>query len=224
MPYEHRSELSKMCEEGFLRKILGMEVKNEDTTTRLAGSGGPLIYRYIPEGSGGTYTFTKDSAFYIGTSKCETCVGVYFAIDDKRCFTAHINVDTTTKAGHSFRDINNSTATAIRNEVVRRLNAEQTSSQWGSVSDRMRNSLVMVCRILSSGWHDMVGKAVSDAVQQWLQITDPRPPRTCGGFIVRHPDGEAQFFDIEASNRFWHKRDEVKTRAWGMLLQRVEQD
>lgn len=171
------------------------------------------VYRYINSGSGGTYTFSQDTPQHIGTSKCDTCVGVYFAIDDYRCFAAHINADTFTRDRELSRQTNGSTSTKIRDEVTCRLDEEQQESQWGPVSDRMRTTLVMVCPRMA--WTiPMVGDAVSEAVQHWLGISDPQRPNPVGGFVTQHPGVDAVFFEIEAPTSSWYKRDEKENRAW----------
>lgn len=184
----------------------------------------PTVYRHIPEGNGGTYTFTSVTPAYIGTSKCKTCVGVYFAIDDTRCFFAHINVDLTKKFGSNTYETNWATAAKIREAISRRLHEEQQRSQWGPVSDRMRNSLVMVCLEPAVKWRSQVGEAVSRAVWEWLQFTIPQLPRRCGAFIVQRPSGKPEYFDLEPSNTVWHKQDEPEQKGWGMLIDRVEKD
>ncbi|KAK5126486.1 hypothetical protein LTR85_010722 [Meristemomyces frigidus] len=184
----------------------------------------PIAYRYIPEGSGGTYTFTQETTPYIGTSKCQTCVGVYFAIDDKICFAAHINVDTTGRDGHTQYIVNNKTAAKIKNEIVSRLKQEQQTSQWGPVSDKMRTSLIMVCPKLEMGFSDMVGSAVSNGLQEWLQVASLQRPRAAGGFVIQHPAGVIHTFAIEASSLSWQKQEEAENRAWSMSMVRVEQD
>jgi len=69
-------------------------------------------FRHVPEGYGGVLSFHPpgqsskpkrsarydkvdlNSIQYVGTTGIRTCVGVYFAIDDERCFFAHINAST----------------------------------------------------------------------------------------------------------------------------------
>ena len=125
----------------------------------------PTVYRYVPVSSGGTYDFTEQTPQYIGTSKCITCVGVYFAIDQSRCLAAHINADTMTKTGDYSRKTNETLAVKIRAEVLRMLDGEQHRPEWGAVTDTMRSSLVLNCRKMR--WTlPLVGDAVSAAVQE----------------------------------------------------------
>ncbi|EMC98490.1 hypothetical protein BAUCODRAFT_428060 [Baudoinia panamericana UAMH 10762] len=70
--------------------------------------GGKTAFRHVPEGRGGILNFRKpifgtedagksltdqdhDRIHYLGVTGVKTCVGVYFALDDNRCFLAHIN-------------------------------------------------------------------------------------------------------------------------------------
>lgn len=170
------------------------------TTSTQPVSDGPTPYRYVSQGSGGTYKFTPDTLQHIGTSKCITCVGVYFAIDDKRCFMAHMNADTITQDGKPSRRTNQRLSAKIRDQMTDRLNAEQQKSGWGPVTERMRSSLVMVCPDMEWKW-PMVGDAVSTAVQEWLGVREPQRPFKSGGFIIRHPGGPVKVLEMEASTR-----------------------
>lgn len=156
-------------------------------------------YRYIKESSGGTYTISPDARF-IGTDGCVTCLGVYFAIDTKRCFLAHINIeprdpDLPVKAHEerSIRDYQIGTAAerAIVWWVKRRLADEQWSADWGPVTKLMRDSLVVVCPQSNVPGVTYVGDAALAGVKELLGIDDPAlQPRREDGFVVTHT-GEA---------------------------------
>lgn len=169
------------------------------------------------QGSGGTYTFTDDNAQYIGTSGCLTCVGIYFVIDDRRCFAAHVNADTVTKSGGWSRTTSANTRDKIKAEVKQRLNNEQAKSEWGPVSQTMRDSLIMVCSRCEETW-PLVGDAVAAAVQEWLGIEEMISPHRMESFIVRHPNGDLRLFDEEPSNRRWLMLDEAADSDWGILV------
>ncbi|KAI6821755.1 hypothetical protein KC332_g6776 [Hortaea werneckii] len=168
-------------------------------------------------GSGGTYTFTADSVQYIGTSGCMTCVGIYFVIDDHRCFAAHINADTTTRSGGWSRTTSANTRDKIKAEVKRRLDNEQAKSKWGPVTQIMRKSLVMVCSRCVEAF-PLVGDAVAAAVQEWLGIEETIAPRGKEGFIVRHPNEDLCRFADQPSNRQWLMMDEAANSDWGILV------
>ncbi|RMY06003.1 hypothetical protein D0867_09840 [Hortaea werneckii] len=177
----------------------------------------PQVYRHIAQGSGGTYTFTGNNVQHIGTSDCLTCVGIYFIIDDDRCFAAHVNADTTTKSGGWSRKTNGNTGDKIKAEVKRRLNNEQMKSEWGPVSRTMRESVVMVCSRCEETW-PLVGDAVAAAVQEWLGIEEMSAPHRKESFTVRHPNEELCLFDEQPSNRRWFMLDEAANSDWGILV------
>ncbi|GAB1737215.1 hypothetical protein NU219Hw_g1146t1 [Hortaea werneckii] len=177
----------------------------------------PQVYRHITQGSGGTYTFTSNSVQHIGTSGCLTCVGIYFVIDDHRCFAAHINADTTTKSGDWSRRTSANTRDKIKAEVKQRLENERIKSEWGPVTQRMRGSLIMVCSRCEETW-PLVGDAVAAAVQEWLGIEEMIAPRQKESFIVRHPNEDLCLFDEQPSNRRWFMLDEAAKSDWGILV------
>ncbi|KAI7209443.1 LigB subunit of an aromatic-ring-opening dioxygenase LigAB [Hortaea werneckii] len=176
----------------------------------------PQVYRHIAQGSGGTYTFTDNNVQHIGTSGCLTCVGIYFVIDDHRCFAAHVNADTVTKSGGWSRKINGNTRDKIKAEVKQRLDNEQTKSEWGPVSQTMRESLIMVCSRCEETL-PLVGDAVAAAVQEWLGMEERIVPRRKESFIVRHPNENLCLFDEQPSNRRWFRLDEAANSDWGIL-------
>ncbi|KAI6795596.1 hypothetical protein KC363_g4133 [Hortaea werneckii] len=169
------------------------------------------------QGSGGTYTFTDSSVRYIGTSGCLTCVGMYFVIDDNRCFAAHVNADTVTKAGGWSRKTSANTRDKIKAEVKQRLDHEQTKSEWGPVTQTMRESLVMVCSRFEET-SSLVGDAVAAAVQEWLGIEEMKIPHRKESFIIRHPNGDLCLFEEQPSNRRWFMVDEAANSDWGILV------
>ncbi|KAI7552135.1 hypothetical protein KC331_g2093 [Hortaea werneckii] len=169
------------------------------------------------QGSGGTYTFTDNSVQHIGTSGCLTCVGIYFIIDDRRCFAAHVNADTVTKSGGWARGTSANTRDKIKVEVKQRLDTEQAQSEWGPVSQTMRESLVMVCSRCEEAL-PLVGDAVAAAVQEWLGIEEMIAPHRKENFIIRHPNQDLFLFDEQPSNRQWFMLHEAANSDWGILV------
>ncbi|KAI7264135.1 hypothetical protein KC345_g8943 [Hortaea werneckii] len=168
------------------------------------------------QGSGGTYTFTDSSVQYIGTSGCLTCVGIYFVIDDHRCFAAHVNADTVTKAGGWSRKTSPNTRDKVKAEVKKRLDNEQAKSIWGPVSQIMRESLVMVCSRFEKT-SSLVGDAVAAAVREWLGIEEMIVPHRKESLIIRHPNEDLCLFEEQPSNRRWLMVDEAGNSDWGIL-------
>ncbi|KAK5129491.1 hypothetical protein LTR08_003214 [Meristemomyces frigidus] len=197
---------------------------NQETDRRRAS------FTHIPKGSGGTYTFTRETTPYIGTSGCGTSLGVYFAIDDTRCFAAHIDINViTSEAGHKSRTMfDEGYSDKVMAEVAHRLDLEQWVAQWGPPTDRMRDSLVLVCPNVFIGDFPMrfplVGAAVCVAIQEWLQFEHARTPEKVDGFVVQHPAGMPQYLSGDAMDAAWQKEDEADEQSgvWDIEVRHVE--
>lgn len=167
----------------------------------------PTRYRFIGTGKGGTFRF-KDASYdssnhetlrFIGTDNCETCVGCYWAINDGACFVAHTNAWIETDDGGrewvpDFADV-----ARLKYDVKARLDAENLRAEWNGPTDRMRQSLVLVCpharqvnspdtEIKNVGWY------VVDAIREWLKAPGPQPDPRYQGFVVEHPGGMVKYF------------------------------
>ncbi|KAI7383696.1 hypothetical protein KC336_g18324 [Hortaea werneckii] len=147
------------------------------------------------QGSGGTYTFTDDGVQYI----------------------AHVNADTITKPGGWSRTTSANTRDKIKAEVRQRLDHEQTKSEWGPVTQIMRESLVMVCSRFEET-SSLVGDAVAAAAQEWLGIEEMKAPHKNESFIIRHPNEDLCLFEEQPSNRRWFMVDEAANSDWGILV------
>ena len=65
-------------------------------------SAAPRTLHHIVKGPGGTFSAkTKNSPSRIGITGCEDSLGVYFRIDSKHVFCAHMCVDSGVEAGYT---------------------------------------------------------------------------------------------------------------------------
>lgn len=157
------------------------------------------IWRKIPVGTGGTYIFKwpyrnqlegkpddPTTIFNIGTNGCEHSVGVYFGVDQFRCFAADIDVrivDNGTFCAEQCVDSVHVEGLDIVEELQRRVRgavaAESRSSNWeADNNERFGDGLTIVC----SKFEDEEGRALpskvaADTIVAWLveQLTWRKP-------------------------------------------------
>lgn len=180
------------------------------------------FFRHVPAGSGGTYTFGPSSVAHIGVDGCLSCVGVYFAVSDYRCFAAHIwtwiKPSETSTGGLRIPD--EVAYNRLKQEVQRRLDAESLRSKWPAKSEMMRSSLVMVSKQQApqavNPWDMVVGGCVADAVNEWLGVLpgQARKPEMCGGFVVHHPGHVEEHCDNVVNDTRWRALEEPANMRW----------
>ena len=112
-------------------------------------------FRSILPGQGGTFTHplylnTSQHApshelTHIGTFGCITCVGVYFEIDDHRCFIAHINAYVDIGNRLIERNCTTREGDIIRIRVLREVHHQAYVNSWNLKLERSRQSLIVVC-------------------------------------------------------------------------------
>lgn len=180
------------------------------------------LFRHVPPGSGGTYDLCLPSVPHIGTDGCLSCVGVYFAVDDARCFAAHIWtwVEPSGSSTGGLRITDQATYDRLKQEVQRRLDAESLRSSWGPKSELMRDSVVMVSKQQAleavKVWDTVVSKCVADAVNEWLGVLPgrARKPELCGGFVVHHPGHVEEHCDNVVNDTRWRALKEPSNMCW----------
>ncbi|KAK3065176.1 hypothetical protein LTS18_007375 [Coniosporium uncinatum] len=82
-----------------------------------------------------------EPVFNIGTSECNCCVGLYFRIDETRCFIAHIK---THKEG--FEAQAERWKAAFRERMAKEAVNQGWESLWSNPNVYMRSTLTVVCR------------------------------------------------------------------------------
>lgn len=191
-------------EESDSAQELSSKPKRRRKTTRRTPA---RKFRHITEGAGGTYTIDPEMPF-IGTSGCYTCLGVYFAIDDNRCFFAHINIEPQpsdwSRVPETERSLEDYVVkTAAERSIIwwvkKNLNEEAWKADWGPVTGLIRNSLVLICPKSGYSNKTLVGDAALSGVKEFLGIDDEKvQPDRNEGVIITHTgaeDVEYKLFD-----------------------------
>ncbi|KAK5138076.1 hypothetical protein LTR08_005874 [Meristemomyces frigidus] len=187
--------------------------------------------RIMPGGSGGTIRAFTSDCNHVGVHGCQSCVGVYFALDENHCFVAHIDcrIGASRKTAGGLRLPDQATYDRLKQDVFRRLDEERLIRRWGAKTDvefmdLLRGTLVMVCKQLDPrvaghrepGWDTVAGNVVAEAVNEWLEI--PRGewvvPERCGGFIVRHREYEPQYWVTQIDMTEWTSLEQEQNMKW----------
>ena len=101
-------------------------------------------FRNILEGQGGVFERNPAGATrMIGTWRCISCVGIYFRIDEIRCFVAHINVVSHATWGAGVVTQNN--VPEIRDQVLHRLCGFLRRYNWDTSNRYFGQELTVVC-------------------------------------------------------------------------------
>lgn len=200
----------------------------------------PETWRCVPETAGNTYLFPESDApnavRWIGTAGCRTCVGVYFAIDAKRCFFGHFNFDydydqstyntNDPDDGRDWSDYYCNHPKAFkyfRDLAEAKLNELQQKHEWGPVTDLMRRSVRMVCPFANKTNETYVGDAIVDGVNAFLgTLSDRRRPKEHSGFMVFHIGATSplvEYFndDLPNDRDCWERRDHEENLFCGSL-------
>ena len=133
------------------------------------------LFREVAEGKGGIYTLTKNGPQHIGTRGLITCLGIYFAISDSQCFFAHVNFNIMGLDGKRRKPIefdhfamdNEELKKAVRITMKECLDEVLANMP---VTQRMRNTLVMVSPASGSPEKVMIADVLAQAVRRFLKI------------------------------------------------------
>lgn len=211
------------------------DMAGKRVSTRIAAKGRATVqsYRHIREGDGGTYTIQQDRP-YIGTDRCNTCLGIYFAIDEDRCFCAHVNIEPRQDDGEPFPtqlisnyEVNTAAERSIIWWLKRKLTSEAWSEDWGNITQLMRDSLVIVCPTSNHPGKQHVGDAALMAVKEFLGMSNSEiQPERAEGFVVTHSGRAApEVVYFPAQRAQWNRRNEAHGSdgetpyAWSGLYQ-----
>ena len=168
------------------------------TATSLASSAAsssqnlPLSVRsdicFVDEGRGGTFTFSGASSSsstpkgnsmgsfkYIGTEGCVSCVGVYFQVDQTRCFCAHIDA----ALNQDFQEAPNPDQfKEMKDQISGRLKEHANGQGWDPKTI-IKDTLIIVCP-----FPDRPGSAAIAAVQEFLGMKGSTVHSDKHGFTV----------------------------------------
>lgn len=152
----------------------------------------PIPYRYIPEGAGGTFALreanveelstTDDQmqrSYYIGTWEVFTCVGVFFMVDENRCFIAHIDACVhrpNISERHRYdRNVSNKEGEQIKQATLELLRAEAATNGWTPDTRYALPSLAMISPLgvcPKDPSVKMSGAFIADAINEFLDAQD----------------------------------------------------
>ena len=115
-----------------------------------------IHFRFVPEGTGGTFTFSSNQAEsssapnkglshmeYIGTYGCYTCVGIYLKIDQSRAYCMHVNG--CSRIDFPKNIVADSDGEAMKEEFLRRLRKDADKENWDTSNQDFGKDLVVLC-------------------------------------------------------------------------------
>ena len=114
-----------------------------NSTFTMAAATGESYFRNVLEGSGKTLPRQDQTTPLVGTWGCISCVGVYFNIDEKRCFMAHINACNSVTYVHNY--VTDEGGKDIQYRVVRRLCGFVEHDRWDIREHAFGSFLKIIC-------------------------------------------------------------------------------
>lgn len=189
----------------------------------------PQPYHHISLGSGGVLSreaFNKliKPATFVGTTGALNTVGIFFVIDDSKCFVAHIDAHVTrhcsTEPEQKHYSTNFKTAALLREALVARLDAAVP----GERTQRMRDTLIMTCGRLS-GQEPRTLEAVAKTVREWLGAEMPGGGRVAAdglAFVAGWPATGNLVFQQEPADGWRAVECSLGEGAWSFGVQEAE--
>lgn len=189
-------------------------------------------FRNIPEGTCGTYQILDDDEIRaIGTTGCNTCLGLWVPINPTTCFVAHFNfepLDNERQQKPTQRISNYKVGPACYRAVVMMtkefLTREQWEGGWGRLTRDMREGLRMICPVSGRPGKAYTGDAIAEGVREFFGVREPVViPDRYDHIIVRYarrPEGgvrpapEVLYPNTQAVARDWRAiNEEAKNNA-----------
>ena len=194
-------------------------------------------FRYVEEGYGETLPIYDKTTPLIGTYGCITCAGVYFRVDESRCFFAHINASSC----ETIPDCNAVTEIGGKDiiaQVSRRLYGFVLKDKWDIRNEEFGKHLAILCPTMNSSlWEGQkfaspgkfvvraiqdffhtCGRIVDHEVNERTNFHDPKEPTGSKGKTVAHIDAETMRLGQKA--KFLHQQSAtpVNTEHHAMLV------
>lgn len=122
------------------------------------------VFRYVPENSGGTFPIADEDVPAIGTWGCATCVGIYFRVDETRCFVAHIlGMSGLTAKRHN---VTVSAGKNVGQQTLNRLFDMSKWDQWDPKNEFFGSDMYVVCPYIvgKAGDQPQIGQFVIEAI------------------------------------------------------------
>lgn len=130
-------------------------------------------FRNIAENTGGTLPRKDSKTPLVGTWGCITCVGVYFNVDEERCFVAHMNGSSAVTYPSNF--VTERGGQEIQEQVARRLCGFLQRDSWDIRDPAFGSGLFTICPESKNKRHkgsnilcQHAGKFVLQAIEQFF--------------------------------------------------------
>ena len=105
--------------------------------------------RHIEEGKGATLPI-DDKIPAVGTWNLITCVGIYFRIDESRCFVAHMNTPSTVTWPENV--VTDKEGKGIVSHVVQALDTRAKRDKWDVRNEYFGTDFLLQCPIFDDLW------------------------------------------------------------------------
>ncbi|KAK4546953.1 hypothetical protein LTR36_001685 [Oleoguttula mirabilis] len=185
---------------------------------------GKSEYLDLTLGYGGTYDLGTPTLEHIAFSGCDRGVGVFFMIDENRCFAANIDIRGNITEGDVSIELKARASTAIDSQIRTRLEKESRDASWGPRTARMRESLVVVglgARSRATSMDGYARYAVCAAVQEWLamDMDQRKEPVAYRGLVVKRSGKVKQRAEKSLSAWRWRAVGVQTARgAWRFMM------
>ncbi|KAL5428588.1 hypothetical protein PMIN04_000733 [Paraphaeosphaeria minitans] len=185
-------------------------------------------FRNIPQGAGGTFALTLPTV--IGTTACNTCLGLYVPLTPNRCFIAHFNLEPQPDDGGDREqelenyEVGNACYRAVVMITKEFLGDAQWKGCWGVLTKEMRTGLRMVCPVSGVVGTKYVGDAVAEGVREFFGMTQRRRgegelvPKLEENLLVSYTRGAAPeviYLSADELRNGWTARNERDNRGFG---------
>ncbi|KAK5732450.1 hypothetical protein LTR17_010506 [Elasticomyces elasticus] len=188
----------------------------------------PIKFLHLNEGDAATLHFppkihpahaclvpqphAQERLHQVGSSDLITCVGVYFAIDKKTCFIAHINADIKRPEGETRLILDEAEGTVVKDMAWNLMKKHAEAHGWSSTDPRTRMNIlltsVMSCpepidsSLISADMQPMrqTGYYVAQGVREFLNMPN-RALSSTSGFVVEHRGGRPVFLPDKGDDK-----------------------
>ena len=213
-----------------LSKLFSSKSKEKnDKKWQPANPRNPQAVRLVLLGTGATFLAVTPGCNHVGFHGITSSIGVYLAIDEYRCFIAHIDCRI---SGGGSKMPSVAACTRLRQEISRRLDAEAAAARgWPAKTDavgmaRLRSSLRMVSKNFDfakqNQSHDVYpDNVIAQAVNEWLGTPTGqyRDPVSAGGIVVEHQQPYVPQYLVHGTNEnMWRFVEQPANDRWFLVV------
>ncbi|KAK5166937.1 uncharacterized protein LTR77_007666 [Saxophila tyrrhenica] len=183
---QHVAQGSKQCRHmAYFRVCWNVEQTFYQFFTLMSSSSDIKPFRMVAEARGGTFTFRKPASStpneidennhthvdLIGTYHCNTCVAIYFPIDQRRCFMMHCNAWTRYSEPTNYAEPE--AGEELKREIMKKLQQEAKENDWDPTLEGFAEVVYAACPKYKVDYEgDMVktgGYYAVEAVREFLK-------------------------------------------------------